>query len=297
MIVSAAHKRVLVPDASLPAQMFAHMPQLDHNGTLYRVINHGPKETINLNRFGVKTPNPMLTYYDWPGNLKPFEVQRTTCDLLSSSPRAYVLNDMGTGKTRCPLWAWDYLTKAGCAGKLLIVAPLSTLHFVWAREILGTLPGRRVAVLHGSRTRRLELLASEADIFIINHDGLRVIHDELLARRDIDTLVLDELAVYRNNSARSKMMRAFAQRFTWAWGMTGRPMPNLPTDVWNQCKILTPHTVPKYFRHAQSVLMTRLSQFVWVPKGDAVETAFSWMTACSIPSRSKIELIPEMWLL
>ena len=36
------------------------------------------------------------------------------------------------------------------------------------------------------------------------------------------------------------MMREFAKRFAWVWGMTGRPMPQAPTDVWAQCKILTP---------------------------------------------------------
>lgn len=293
VIVSRAHQKVLVPAGVLPGEM---SPEHDivHNDRPYKVLTHGPRETVLLRRFGLNVPNPMLTYYDWPGNLKPFEVQKTTCELLSSSPRAYVLNDMGTGKTRTPLWAWDYLRRAGCANKLLIVAPLSTLYFVWAREITATLPGCRVAVLHGTRERRLKLLESDADVFIINHDGLRVVYDELLARRDIDTLVLDELAVYRNNSIRSKKMREFAQRFEWAWGMTGRPMPNAPTDVWNQCKILTPHSVPKYFRHAQSVLMTKVSQFVWEARPDAVQTAFSWMTPAVRYSLSDVTELPDV---
>ena len=42
-------------------------------------------------------------------------------------------------------------------------------------------------------------------------------------------MIIDELAVYRNNSQRSKRMRDFAPRFTWVWGLTGRPMPNAPT--------------------------------------------------------------------
>ena len=54
-------------------------------------------------------------------------------------------------------------------------------------------------------------------------------------------------------------------------------MPNKPTDVWAQCKIVTPHTVPKYFNQAREMLMTKVNQYVWVPKENAVSTAFSMM--------------------
>ena len=100
---------------------------------------------------------------------------------------------------------------------------------------------------------------------------------ELHNRHDIDCLIIDELAVYRNNSQRSKQMRDFARRFVWVMGMTGRPMPNSPTDVWAQAKILTPQLVPKYFRHAKTQLMLQVSQFKWVPKDGAIEQALAWM--------------------
>jgi SNF2 family DNA or RNA helicase len=186
---------------------------------------------------------------------------------------------MGVGKTKAALWSWRYLNRMGVANKLLIVAPLSTLKFTWLREIHTTLPGVKAVVLHGGRKKRQKLLLDnpDAQIFIINHDGLKVLINELFYATEIDTLVLDELAAYRNNSQRSKVMREFAKKFRWAWGMSGRPMPNAPTDCWAQCKILTPHTVPKYFRHARTALMTQISQFKWVSKPDAVEQAMKWM--------------------
>jgi SNF2 family DNA or RNA helicase len=88
-------------------------------------------------------------------------------------------------------------------------------------------------------------------------------------------------------------MRAFAQRFTWVWGLTGRPMPNAPTDVWNQCKILTPQTIPKYFRHARSLLMLQVSQYKWVPKTDAVDTALTWMQPSVRYSLDDVVELPE----
>ena len=112
---------------------------------------------------------------------------------------------------------------------------------------------------------------------MINHDGLRVIRKEIELRKDIDTLVLDELAVYRNNSERSKVMRKFAVRFKTVWGMTGGPTPNEPVDVWGQAMIVTPHTVPKYRKTCKEMLMTQVNEYRWVPKANATEQAFGML--------------------
>jgi SNF2 family DNA or RNA helicase len=268
--VSAAHQALVVP-VSQAGAMFADAPDLDDN----KVIPHNLRNTLMLRHLGLNIPSPLM-YYDWCGG-KPYDVQRATVEMLITNPKAYVLNAMGTGKTKSALWAWDYLRKAGLAKKMLVVAPLSTLQFVWAAEIFRTLPGVKVQVLHGTKETRLDRLGQDADVYIINHDGLRVVQSELQARADIDTLVLDELAVYRNNSDRSKRMRKFATKFQIVWGMTGAPMPNEPTDVWAQCQIVTPHTVPKYQSHARDMLMTRISNYVWKPKHDATTRAFEWM--------------------
>ena len=292
VMVSKANKSLVVPATNSILNLFPDAISLRENNSV--IVPHDLRSTIMLKHVGFHVPNPMLTYYDWSGG-KPFSIQKATCAMLTMNPHAYVLNDMGTGKTKAALWTWDYLNKEGYAQKLLVVAPLSTLNFVWAREAFATIPHRKVVVLHGSRQQRLDRLNDpEADIFIINHDGLRVIEKELAERKDIDTLILDELAVYRNNSDRSKKMRVFAERFPWVWGMTGRPMPNAPTDVWAQCRIVTPGTVPKYFRQARDMLMIRKNQFLWLPKENAVETAYKMMRPQSRFSLDDILELPEL---
>ncbi len=282
----------MVPATNSILNLIPDHISLRENGRI--IVPHDLRTTIILKHLGYDVPNPMLTYYDWCGG-KPFAIQKATCAMLTLNPRSYVLNDMGTGKTKAALWAWDYLNKEGYAQKVLIVAPLSTLNFVWLREAFATLPHRKVAILHGPKSVRLQRLADpEAEIFVINHDGLKVIEKELAERTDIDTLILDELAVYRNNSARSKNMRNFAKRFPWVWGMTGRPMPNTPTDVWAQCRIVTPATVPKYFRLARDMLMVRKNQFLWLPKPDAVNTAFKMMRPQSRFSLDDVLELPEL---
>lgn len=288
-IVSRANRAVLVPRTGKSVNLFPNAPSLDD----YLVVDHDIRNVICLRAIGYEVPNPMLCYYDWK-SATPFAVQRATCDMLTTNQRGYVLNGMGTGKTKAALWGWDYLAEQRLAGKVLVVTTLSNINITWAAEAFSTLPGRKAVVLYGTKKRRLELLDQDADIYIINHDGLRTIQAALTLRTDIDTLVLDELAVYRNNSGRSKEMRKFAQRFRIVWGLTGAPMPQAPTDVWAQAKIVTPHTVPAYFRQAQELLMNKVNQFKLVPKDNAIETAFRMLQPSVRYSLDAVVELPEV---
>ena len=292
--VSQKHKIIGVPLRADVQNLFPSAPAITVRGNPALAVNHGPTETYLLRKLGFDVPSPIATHYDWCDG-KPFDVQKKTCSLLTMNQRAYVLNGMGTGKTKAALWAWDYLHKAGLAKKLLVVAPLSTLKFTWCKEIFQTLPHVRAVVLHGSREKRLEALKDpHADAFIINHDGLKVLIDEITARTDIDTMVLDELAVYRNGgSQRTKITRKLAQRMTWVWGMTGSPIPNEPTDAWAQCTIVTPNTVPKFYGRFREELMHKITQFKWAPKPDAVDKAFAVMQPAVRYTLDDVVELPE----
>lgn len=274
--VSPALGAVAVPFRPDIANLFPHAKRLSVHGQGFIALPHGLDETRVLRSLGLDVPAPVLSQYRWPGPRPPFEVQRKTVAMLTTSPRAYVLNGMGTGKTRSALWAWDYLRGNGLAGKLLVAAPLSTLTFTWAKEVFDVLPHRKVMVLHGTRDRRLKRLADEdAEIFVINHDGIATVAAALAKRPDIDTLIIDELATYRNGTAtRTKTMRKLAAGMKWVWGLTGSPTPNEPTDAWAQATIVTPNTVPQHFTRFRDQVMLRLTQFKWVPKRDSTEAVF-----------------------
>ena len=276
--VSTKHKIIAVAATTAVRNVFPNAKEITLRGNLHLAIPHTPVETFLLRQMDYDAPAPILCNYDWPGG-PPFAVQKKTCALMTMSERAYVLNDMGTGKTRSALWAIDYLIENGVISKALVVAPLSTLNFTWGREIFSTTPHRRFAVLHGTKEKRLAALDDpEIDIFLINHDGLRVIIDEITQRGDIDCLCIDELSVYRNGqSERTKTIRKLAARMKYVWGMTGSPIPNSPTDAWGQCSVVTPHSVPKYFGRFREMLMTRINQYKWAPKQDAVDQAFAVM--------------------
>jgi SNF2 family DNA or RNA helicase len=239
-------------------------------------IPHDLGSTVLLRKLGYDVPSPVSLYYDFPHppGKPPFAVQKETVELLTENQRAYVLSGMGVGKTACPIWAFDYLRRLGLATRMVVFCPLSTLKFTWGRECFDFTPHLKVSVVYGSKRKRLDALAADADIYLINHDGWQVVGEELKQRPDIDVLCLDEIAVYRNSTDRSKWMQKFAQTKKWVWGMTGEPTPHAPTDVWGQAKIVTPHTVPKYFGRFRDELMVKWGPFKWLPRPNANELAY-----------------------
>jgi SNF2 family DNA or RNA helicase len=282
--VSTKRKLLAVPAIPAVLQQFPGAQVVPFEGQS-ALIPHELKSVRLLRAMGFQVPAPVLTQYAWPHppGQPPFEAQRKTVAMLTTEPRGYVLNDKGTGKTRCALWAFDYLRSVGLARKMLVIAPLSTLHFTWARDAFKLMPHLSATVLHGSKDKRLKRLAEEHDIYIINPDGIEVILGELQKRPDIDVVVIDELTAFRNfGSEKNKALRALIGNGTpnaraWAWGMTGSPTPESPTDAYGQCMVLTPNSMPRRFSHFREATMTKVSQFKYAPRPDAKDTVLRVM--------------------
>jgi len=158
----------------------------------------------------------MKVHYDWPkasGKFSPFAAQIETANFVTMHNRCFILNSMGTGKTVSSLWAFDYMRSRKQVKKALIVCPLSTMERTWADEVFKTFPHLDVQVLYGSRARRQKLLKEDAHLYIINIDGLKTIEDDLKKRSDIDLIIIDEVAMFRNGSTnRWKTMNAIANK-------------------------------------------------------------------------------------
>lgn len=273
--ISHLTKSIVVPSEPRLTALFPHGKRFDWNGAEHIVIPHGIDETVMLRNLDMPVPAPIAEHYEFPSadGLRPFEKQVQTCVMMTMHPRSYVLNGMGVGKTKSAIWAYDYLRRIGRAGAMLVVAPLSTLEFTWRRELLMTLPFLKVQVLSGSAERRKRLLKEPADVYIINHDGLKVIEKEVMARQDITVVCFDEVAVYRNARAeRSKVALRVSARRRHVWGMTGSPTPSGPTDAFGLARLIMPDTAPRSFVHFRQETMLQVNQFKWVPRNDAAET-------------------------
>lgn len=273
MIVAKNRRKLLVKsgDMSLLGRVLPSASPIQHNGEDYLVVPHELDETRVLNNMGIKAPSPVSYYYKWSGQYTPFEAQRKTVDFLTMNPKSFCLNEMGLGKSITTLWAFDYLRSIGVAKKLLVVAPLSTLERTWADEVFTHFWHLNAVVLHGTRKRRLKLLNQPADIYIINHDGIAVIQEELQAM-GIDTVAVDEIASFRNaKTMRFKSLNSVTKLASRVWGLTGTPTPNAPTDAWAQCKLICPENVPKYYSLFRDQTMRQVTPFKWAPRDDSTE--------------------------
>ena len=150
---------------------------------------------LALRELGIEAPAPIVTQYDWPGRFTPFEAQLQTAAFLTLHNRAFVLSDIGTGKTLAVLWAYDFLRAFGFAEKMLVTAPLSTLNRAWADEIFHNFPHLDFTVLHGAKQKRRRLLEEDVHIYIINHDGVNVLQDDLATRHDITHVAIERQEV------------------------------------------------------------------------------------------------------
>lgn len=273
---------------------------LEYKGKTLTVMPHRTTEVKLLHNLGFAPPHPADHYYDWPAyGFQPMDAQRETVRFLTLHNRAYCLNGMGTGKTISGLWAFDYLRTEKAANKLLIIAPLSTLDSTWANELFRHFPHLSCVVVHSpDRQRRLALLEQEADVYITNHDGIKVLGDALIQRTDIDTVIVDELSQCARNAstARWKTLHALVQGRARVWGMTGTPTPNGPLDAWAQCRLLTPSTVPAYYTHWRAQTMIQRTTFKWEPRDNALETVEEAMQpAIRYKREDCIDLPPVMY--
>lgn len=208
--------------------------------------------------------------YDWPipKPWVPFRHQKETTKFLIMNKRAYVLNELGTGKTMSALWAADFLMKNRVINKVLIVGPLSTMGSVWYDSVRQNLSNKSVGIAHGPKNKRENVLKQQFEYTIINHDGVKMIVDELIAQR-YDIIIVDELTAYKTfGTDRSKAMRRIAKSAKAVWGMTGNVTPNKPTEAFGQAKLVNPDhpDVPRYFTKFRDKVEREVAPRIWEPK-------------------------------
>jgi SNF2 family DNA or RNA helicase len=243
-------------------------------------VQHTIESTKVLRNIGYDVPAPINSRYNWPGKYTPFAHQRVMAEFLTLNPRCFNLSEMGVGKSAAALWAADFMMREGYIRKALILSPLSTLERVWKQDIFDVLMHRKASVVHGTRDKRREALAVDADFYILNHDGVAIndIRDEIIKRKDINLIIVDEGSMFRNHDTKKyksliKMIRSDVR----LWWLTGTPCPNAPTDAWAQARIINPKSVPQFYGSFKRQTMIQLSQFKWSPKPNSNELAFEAM--------------------
>lgn len=311
MLVVKQHRKLLL-NLREPERVTAIMPTaaaVQVKGKTLVAVPHRHDEVRVLRNLGFDAPAPILTYYHWPHGPKVekvFDHQIITAGHLTTNPRDFCLNGMGSGKTLSALWAFDFLRKEGLVDWMLVISPLSTLERTWADEIFFNFPDMTFGVLHGTREKRHQLIDTSFDVYIINHDGIK--HPATLAKLinkpGRGLIVVDEIAAFRNASterwkALNKLCNGKGNPYPreWVWGMTGTPTPNAPTDAWAQTKIVNPANAPGYFGAFRDQVMNAVTKFKFVPKASAMETVRNIMQPAIRFSREEcIDLPPTTYV-
>ena len=292
MIYDAATKTVVYD--SPPPEFLAGVAGAK---ALYNGFVAAPASIDNLQmcvRLGLPVP-PLIAYnYDWPRHLrlhpKPFRAQLLTANFLTLNPRAFVLSDMGTGKTLAALWAADFVMRQHPPGecRCLIVSKISAFDDVWRNTIFTDFLGKRdCVILHGSEKKRLRLLQEQHDFYIINHDGLGVgavsgrrkgvaldgFAKALSERSDIRITIVDECSEYKHAGTRKNhVARAVFGAKPYVWMMTGTPTASGPVDAYGQA-LLVNRAWGETLTGYRSRVMQQISPFKWVPKRGAAQEA------------------------
>lgn len=251
------------------AALFPEYKRAEVGGEMVYAVPASVDAARVLRNIGIEARSPITTEYDWPliPGRTPGWWQIETAEFLTLNPRAFCLNKPRTRKTHSTLWAVDYMQRKGLIGRCLIVAPLSTLEIVWGETIWYNFPRKKYAILHGTAEKRKQLLAQKHDIYVVNHDGVEIIKEELKNRPDITHIVIDELRVFFNaTTKRWKAMKSIITPERTAWGLTGTPMPNSPCDIYGQVKLIKPENYNGTFTAFKNTVMQQFGMYKWVPR-------------------------------
>lgn len=188
---------------------------------------------------------------------KPHAYQKKAMKFLLEHAAAALFLEPGLGKTSVTLGAIKVLKKKGLLKKVLVIAPLRVCYQVWPYEVAGwkDFHELKVVVLHGPD--KVERLKEEADIYVINPEGLdwllQAEKTTSVAKKRVsvtvdmkrwkklgfDTLVVDELSKFKHTtSQRFKALKCILDTFQRRWGLTGSPATNGLMDLFGQCYIL-----------------------------------------------------------
>jgi SNF2 family DNA or RNA helicase len=235
------------------------------------LVKWGYSEAETLASLGFSdTPSPILKNYQWTGKFTPFDHQKETASFLSIRRRAFCFNEQGTGKTASVIWAADYLIKKRLVKRVLVLCPLSIMKSAWQRDLFTFAMHRSCGVAHGAAAQRKKVIASGVEFVILNFDGLNVVKDEIAAG-GFDLIVVDEANAYKNAQTNrwkvlNQIVKATDPRL---WMLTGTPAAQSPVDAYGLAKLVNPEKCPKYFTEFRATVLTKITQFKWVPKPTA----------------------------
>ena len=209
-----------------------------------------------------------------PFNITLYDHQRVTMKFIIQNKRCFVLDAIGTGKTMSALSAADFLMLHNKISKVLIVCPISVMRATWCDHILRFYPGRSFTVLYGPKQKRLANLNLDANFYIVNTDGIKILEDELIKKK-FDMVIIDESTSFASHkSARTKAMWRIASKIPSCIPMSGAPIADDTIQAFAQARLVTPG-YPRYFTKFRDELKIKINMYHYIDRPDAIDMAYN----------------------
>lgn len=205
----------------------------------------------------------------------PHDYQKRAIRLLLSQSSGGLFLDPGLGKTSTCLAALKILKKQGLGHKALIIAPLRPMYKVWPDEIekWEDFSELTYAIVHGSVKEHN--IRSEADIYIINPEGLLWLLDDKRTLPQFDVLIIDESTKFKDSTTkRYRLLKKILPSIPRKWILTGTPVPNGISDLFGQIYILDGgRALGRYITHFRMEYFVRsgYNLYEWKPRQGAFE--------------------------
>lgn len=180
-----------------------------------------------------------------PPSHKPWAAVATNgqlhaADFLGNANSALLVADRGAGKTAITFRAYlDVMAREGHR-RMLVVAPLRVCQLVWRQEAKEWTEFRhlRFSFLHGDK--KDERLKDDADIWLINPEGVKWLCDKSFGRGlPFDIVCFDQLIRFKDSQGkRFKALRKRLKGVKRRWGLEGAIAPNGYEDLFGQMLML-----------------------------------------------------------
>lgn len=166
------------------------------------------------------------------------QYQKDIANFILNKPSAFVVAEMGLGKTISALSAIQYLQKEKGFKSALVLAPLRVVYNSWPDEIdkWEHLKGTKYHIIHGNGKTTI---LPKKPFYFSNYESVPYIIDKKLYK-DCEILVLDESSMVKNHKTkRFKMLKKISKHFKKIILLTGTPSPSGQlTELFSQVFLL-----------------------------------------------------------
>ena len=173
---------------------------------------------------------------------KPHNYQTQATGFIINHDEAAVFLGMGLGKSVIALTAiWQLVLDYFLVTRVLIIAPLRVARDTWPAEAVkwDHLEGLSLAVAVGSKAERLDALAKNSMVTVINRENIPWLVAHYGTSWPFDMVVIDELSSFKNHRAKRFTALVKMRPFVTRWvGLTGTPAANGLMDLWAQFRLL-----------------------------------------------------------